>query len=134
MSNSSEEFWIDINCVFPSQLYINVEKLNSVQKWFDDGKAHRLDALPVKIIAGGLVLTDGHTRAVAAYLSGAKKLKVYWDNDELDWRAYEKCVGWCNAEGVGSLAELSRRIIEPEDYRRLWLERCRAMHEELGIV
>jgi hypothetical protein len=56
---------------------------------------------------------------------------VAWEEDELDWEAYEICVAWCEQEGVRTIADLCDRVVEPETYQVLWLDRCAAMHKEL---
>ena len=107
----------------PSQLYINADKLTAVQHRF--ALNHTIEPLPVKKLASKIVLTDGHTRAFAAFLRGETSLWVYWDDDPLDWAAYEVCVDWCLAAGIHSVAGLQSRIISTEAYDELWLERCR---------
>ncbi len=49
----------------------------------------------------------------------------------MDWEAYRICVQWCRQEGIDTIADLQDRIVEPDDYQVLWLDRCRIMQEEL---
>ena len=98
-------------------------KITAVQQQF--ALNHTIEPLPVKKLASKIVLTDGHTRAFAAFLRGETSLWVYWDDDPLDWAAYEVCVDWCLAAGIHSVAGLQSRIISTEAYDELWLERCR---------
>ena len=49
----------------------------------------------------------------------------------MDWEAYRICVGWCKEEGIRSIKDLKDRIVNAGDYQKLWLDRCRVMHEEL---
>ena len=91
------------------------------------------DAIPIKNLNGKVIFTDGHTRAYAAYMGGLKTIKVYWDEDELDWEAYQICVDWCNLEGIKLIEDLKNRIISPTEYEILWLKRCKDMHNQLGI-
>ncbi|MGV8983393.1 hypothetical protein [Clostridium sp.] len=58
---------------------------------------------------------------------------MYWDEDELSWNAYQICVDWCNTEGINSIEDLKDRVIEPNEYEILWYDRCRNMHNQLGI-
>ena len=76
----------------PSQLFISSEKLSQVQEEFDPFKPERLQAIPVKKLRSRVIITDGHTRAFAAYEAGLSEVTVFWDEDELDWEAYEICV------------------------------------------
>ena len=116
----------------PSQLYISAEKLAAVRKWFDPNDLTSFEPLPVKRKGDILYLTDGHTRAAAAYLAGLKSVPVYDETDDLDWQAYGICLQWCRDEGVDTIEKLSRRIVSKEDYDVLWHQRCDRMHQELG--
>jgi hypothetical protein len=74
-----------------------------------------------------VMMTDGHTRAVAAYLAGWKIVPVYWDEDELDIRAYSIDIAWCDEEGIHSPVDLANRIVTYKDYMHLWQKRCMEM-------
>jgi hypothetical protein len=110
----------------PSQLYINRAKLAQVQ-----AAVGPLEPLPVRRLAGRVVLTDGHTRALAAWLGRRSEIEVYWDEDELDWEAYEICVAWCVEAGVRTVADLAGRVVSPEEYEVAWLQRCAQMQRGL---
>jgi hypothetical protein len=56
---------------------------------------------------------------------------VYWEEDELDWNAYEICVQWCEKEGVRTIADLKNRVVSPKEYEALWVNRCKKMQQEL---
>ena len=121
----TEEFLMNLEDIQPSQLYINSQKLENVLKWFNPKDYTSYDALPVKNLFGKVIFTDGHTRAYASYQAGVKTIKVYWDEDELDWDLYQTCVHWCNLEGVNSIKDLEKKIIGPEEYKTLWIDRCK---------
>ena len=123
----SEPFMMALDRIQPSQLYISEAKLAWVK---EDGGLH--EPLPVKQLAGRVVLTDGHTRAFAAWQAGRPEIEVYWDPDELDWEAYEICVTWCEAEGIRSVADLAGRVVPPEAYEVIWLQRCAHMQQALA--
>lgn len=116
----------------PSQLYINQEKLNILQETIDFSDLSAIPPLPIKTINDEIVMTDGHTRAYAAYLAGQKYVPAFWDQDDLDWEAYQICVDWCRQEGIHSVADLEGRVVSAEDYERLWYQRCREMQEKLA--
>lgn len=124
---------MDLKDIQPSQLYINSQKLENILKWFMPSDYDSYDAIPIKNLNGKIIFTDGHTRAYAIYIKGIKKIKVYWDEDELSWNSYQICVDWCNKEGINSIEDLKYRVIEPSEYEILWLDRCRNMHNQLGI-
>jgi hypothetical protein len=116
----------------PSQLFISSEKLARVIRGLDSQGLGSLEPLPIKELDGRVILTDGHTRAFAAFLRGLVEVPVFWDEDELDWEAYRICVAWCREAGVLTVVDLADRILGPEDYELLWRERCRQMQGELA--
>jgi hypothetical protein len=129
---SMEVFSVKLIELQPSQLYICAEKIEAVEGGMRSAGADVIDPLPVKWLGGRIVLMDGHTRALAAYRQGYEFVQVYWENEELDWEAYEICVQWCLEEGIQSIADLQSRIVGAERYKELWYKRCRRMHEQLA--
>jgi len=115
----------------PSQLFVSAEKLSRVMSRRDPLTVETLEPVPLKRLGGRVVLTDGHTRALAAFLAGLTEIRAFWDQDDLDWEAYEICVAWCREEGIRAVPDLKDRVVPPEDYEVLWLDRCRRMHREL---
>lgn len=124
-------FDVDLSSLQPSQLYISTEKLEAVRKALAEGR--RVEPVPVKSLDGRWVLTDGHTRALAAWMRGDRTISAVWEADELDWDAYRITVDWCLRDGVRSVADLERRVVSQADCAKLWLERCRRMHEDLAV-
>jgi hypothetical protein len=116
-----------LSAIQPSQLYIHAGKLAKVQQV----DISDLPPVPVVKLDGRLFYTDGHTRAMAAYLAGHARIQAVWDQDELWWEAYRVCVDWCLAAEIESIADLASRIVEDGDYQRLWLDRCARMHRAL---
>ena len=121
-------FEIDLRELQPSQLYICSDKFAEVTQ---SSGEHILDPVPVRRLCSKTVLTDGHTRAFAAFQAGHSMIAAYWETDELDWEAYEICVRWCVQDGIHSIADLAGRVVTADDYEELWYKRCRAMHQEL---
>jgi hypothetical protein len=126
MSAVQRTFLLLLDKIQPTQLYINSGKLSAVQQ------AIGPEPVPVKKLNGRIIFTDGHTRAFAAHLAGRKEIEVFWDEDELDWEAYQICVDWCLEEGIRTIADLNGRVIGAEQYETQWLERCRRMQEGLA--
>ena len=127
----SETFMMKLDRMQPSQLFISSAKLAQVMRDFGPLRPDSLAPVPVKELAGKVIMTDGHTRALAALLAGLTEIRVVWDEDDLDWEEYDICVRWCEEEGIHTIADLKDRIVSPVDYQRLWLDRCQAMHDEL---
>ncbi|WP_321112836.1 hypothetical protein [Halorussus salinisoli] len=123
--DDSEVFSVPIDAPQPSQLYLNGLKLSFVTQWFDFANPN-YDPLPVRRIGGDWTLTDGHTRAFVASLSGADELRVVRDTDDLPMDVYRACVRWCDEEGVTEIADLAGRVVNHEDFEEKWVERCQA--------
>ena len=126
----NDVFKMQLRDIQPSQLYISSEKLVSVMA---AGHDKPLEPVPIKRLSGRVIYTDGHTRALVAHLTGCSEISVYWDKDELDWEAYQICMDWCVSEGITSISDLKDRVIPPEEYQILWLDRCRVMHDKLRV-
>jgi len=125
-------FWVPLSSLQPSQLYINQEKLDVLQAAIDFSDPVNVPSIPAKDLDHRWVMTDGHTRAFAAYLAGNTTIPVYLDEDELDWAAYRICVRWCQESGIFSIADLADKVIAPGQYKVLWLDRCRQMQNRLA--
>ena len=82
-----------------------------------------LDGIPV--------MADGHTGAVAAILAGLDKVPLVWDEDELSWDMYIRCVQECKARGIHSPADLTNRIISESEYQKKWDAWCDEMQAEV---
>ncbi len=123
-----------------SQLYINERKLSEVKAWVKTDTDFSENPLPVCDFGNGkYTLTDGHTRAVCAYLLGAEEIGVRIDNDEEvtsegGRKLYEECIKWCEEEGVAGIAELSKRIITDAEYQIKWIERCGDYSKQINDV
>jgi hypothetical protein len=124
--------FVKLDQLQPSQLYISQEKLSIIQAAYDLSSPEGVQPIPVKDLGRLRVMTDGHTRAFAAYLTGLTSVPTYDDPDDLDWEAYQICVDWCRAEGIHSVADLAGRVVNAEDYEHLWYDRCREMQADLA--
>ena len=120
----------------PSQFYISERKLASVEAWFDPADLSNFEPIPVKVLDGVPVITDGHTRAVAALRVGVDRVPLVWDTDELDWRLYRACVTACRRRGILSPADLLTRIISAEEYVEQWDAWCDRLHADIdaGVI
>ena len=128
----SDRFRLHLDAIQPSQLYISVEKLAAIETAWDPTDPDALPPIPIKALDGRLVATDGHTRGVALVRAGHTETQAIWDEDDLDWEAYRICVDWCRAACIHSMLDLTDRIVDPDAYQRLWLDRCRRMHQRLA--
>ena len=125
-------FMMELNEIQPSQLYISSEKLREVMKIFDSGKPESMEPIPIKELGNEIIFVDGHTRAFAAFLHSFSEVLVYWEDEELDWDAYEICVGWCKKERIHTIVDLKNRVVSQKDYEILWYRRCEKMQQDLA--
>jgi len=128
----TKTFMMKLDKIQPSQLYVSSEKLSEVMKTFNPRKPESIEPIPIKKLGNRIIFVDGHTRAFAAFLHSASEVPVYWENEELDWDAYEICVEWCKKEGIHSIADLKNRIVPQKDYEILWYKRCEEMQKDLA--
>jgi hypothetical protein len=127
-----KKFMMKINEIQPSQLYISSEKLSEIMKMFDSVNPELIEPIPIKRLGDEIVFVDGHTRAFAAFLRGFSEVPVYWEDEELDWDAYEICVRWCKEDGIHAIADLKDRVVSQKDYETLWYARCEEMQQGLA--
>jgi len=128
----TKTFLMKMKEIQPSQLYISSDKLSEVMKTFDPNKPETIEPIPIKKLGYEIIFVDGHTRAFAAFLHDIVEVPVYWEDEELDWDAYEICVGWCKKEGINTIADLKRRVVSQENYEILWYRRCEKMQQDLA--
>lgn len=122
----TEPFTLPLTAVQPSQLYLDGAKLSLVTGWFDFD-APNYDPLPVRKFDDRWTLTDGHTRAFVAHLSGAEELRVVRDTDGISVSKYELCVSWCRDEGITAISNLVGHVITNEAFKTRWIDRCQSL-------
>ena len=115
----------------PSQFYISQAKLSNIQAWFHKDDLSNFEPLPVMVLDGIPILTDGHTRAVSAILAGLESVPLVYDEDELDWNLYRYCVEQCTQKGIHSPYDLVDRVISAHDYEEKWIGWCEQISSKL---
>ena len=115
----------------PSQFYISAQKLAEVRAWLDPQNLSGFAPIPVKLLDGIPVMTDGHTRAVAALMAGLGRVPLVWDEDDLDWEMYRRCVAACQERGVISPSDLLTRILPEAAYQEEWDRWCDEMQADV---
>ncbi|MBO4299415.1 MAG: hypothetical protein J5602_03895 [Clostridia bacterium] len=112
----------------PSQFWISAGKLAEIETWFNPNDLSNFEPITIKWLDGAPMMTDGHTRAVAAIRAGLTRAPLMWEPDEWDWDMYRACVEECRARGVFSPYDLTARVVSQEDYETLWNGWCDEMH------
>ena len=121
----------------PSQFWISEKKLNDVRAWFSPSRLSDFAPIPVKILDGVPVMTDGHTRAVAALLAGLDSVPLVRDPDDLDWEMYRECVRACRERKVFTPEDLIGRVLPEDEYHEnwdLWCDRMQAEVRKLKLL
>lgn len=129
MSHLKNIFYLIINQIQPSQLYLSEKKIEQMLNSLRNSEFENAQPLPVKQLDNDIIFTDGHTRAYILWLNGFQKIKVIWEVEDLDWKLYEICVEWCKQAGIRTIADLKDRIIDHESYQIIWIERCKKMED-----
>lgn len=124
-------FFMEIEAIQPSQLYLNAQKIKKIKNKYKIIAPEHIEAVPIKKLNNDIIFTDGHTRAYLLWLYGFKKIKVEWEDEDLDWEVYQICIDWCKEEGITSISDLDDKIINNESYQIKWIKRCHDMFTEL---
>ena len=117
----------------PSQIYVSLAKLKTVEYMLYCGCGKTFLPVTVARFENQLILTEGHTRALALYLQGYQTISAIWEPLPLTEKMYQQCLRWCQDAEVFSVADLAPRIIEHETFEILWLQRCRQEQQQLGF-
>ena len=116
--------------IHPSQFYISEEKFENVKRWFDPKDLLNFQPLPIFEHDGKIFFTDGHTRALVAFLSGLEKVPLVWDRKEnIGITEYEICVKACVDRKINSIADLEHRILPKDEFAAKWDNWCDGMQE-----
>ncbi len=113
-----------LDSLLPSQLYISEGKMRLCRQWLAQSSFEQMDPIFYIPFHGGRLITDGHTRALLAHLSGVDFVPCCLDEDELDRAAYAKDRDWCIQEGIVTVADLAGRVVPVKEYEKLWRKRC----------
>ena len=127
----NEENTLSLKDLQPSQFYISGKKLQDVQKWFNPSDLSGFEAIPVKMLDGIPVITDGHTRAAAAVLARLASVPLVWDRDDLSREMYRRCVEECRNRQIHSPHDLIRCIVPETDYHEKWDRWCDQMQADV---
>ena len=118
---------LDINALRPNNWYINRAKLNRMRSAWRAGTQDRLPPVCVTIIDGQYSLVDGHSRAYAAFETGAMHIQaVIQELDQIEGSAalYTHIHREGPGMGIRTLADLQHRIVSARTHRRLWVGYC----------
>lgn len=125
---------LDISTLQLTQIYLSQKKIAKIFLWFDPSLKN-FEPIPVRdfLNNGSLHMTDGHSRAFAAWKNGVKQIPCVYDEDEivactLGQIQYEKNIEWCRRFHLQHISDLEHRILPENEYEELWIGRCEKMH------
>ena len=122
-----KEEQIELLDLRPNNWYINRKKLDSVREVWERGMQDTLPPVLVSYIDGQASLIDGHSRAYAAYERGVTRILAQIE-DLKDIEGSSDLYVHIHREGprqsIKCIADLSDRILEPEEYQEKWIGYC----------
>lgn len=127
-----EVFKADLLSILPTKLYISQAKYQSSLSMFEKKGFNDYPPIPVKRIGDDLFFTDGHTRALLLWQHGVREATVYYDTDDMDWIMYLVDLEWCRTSRIRTIADLQRRIVNPQTYKEKWIDRASESHDLLN--
>lgn len=117
---NQDTFSARIDQLQPSQTYLSRARLNNISRHIQ----FISKPLPVRLIDGRLCIIEGHERCFALYSLGEKNVQVYIDNRPIPSdENFQRMVKYAEESGIVSMADFEDRIVEPSDFRVLWLEK-----------
>jgi len=122
---------IDYRRIQPSQFHLSKKKIAEVKKWFNPKDLSNFEPLPIKELNGKIIFTDGHTRAFVAYSAGLKHIPLIFDDDDLDWVMYERCIDACVEKNIITVSDLAEHIVDEHNYDLKWNKWCDIMQKQV---
>jgi hypothetical protein len=117
---SNETFSVRIDQLQPSQTYLSRARLLNISRHVDFIKK----PVPVRLINGRLCLVEGHERCFALSSLGNEMVDVYIDgNRSMSDQVFARLVELAIADGIASIQDFADRLVEPDEFRTLWLEK-----------
>lgn len=121
-----DTFSVRIDQLQPSQTYISQARLNNISRHVQ----FLSRPVPVRLIDGRLCVVEGHERCFALFSLGEKNVSVYIDDRESPSdEAFKKMVKFTEDNGVASIQDFDQRILQPADFRVLWLEKKKELSD-----
>ena len=115
----------------PSQFHLSLNKIAKIKNWFNPEDLSNFEPVPIKVIDGKVIFTDGHTRAFVAFSYGLKKIPTTFEKDVLDWDMYKCCIDACRQKGIYTIKDLETEILDEIDYDLKWNKWCDAMQKSV---
>ena len=116
----------------PTQLYLNASKIAKVREFYTPLTIDSLPPIPIAKLNTDIIITDGHTRTYVAYIAGLDEINAFWDSlENTDIQEYIIRLNWCKEAGIKAIFDLSSHIVRNTEYKALWLNRYKALHNDV---
>ncbi len=115
---------IQIDQLQPTQIYLSDLVVSKVSLSMADLSA------PVKVAdyKGRYILLTGHARCFILLALGISEIEIEVVEKEFPLEAYELCADEAIKAGVTTINDLEDKIVSGDDFKRLWVERCKSIH------
>jgi len=115
---SQETFSVRIDQLQPSQTYISQARLDNISRYVQ----FLSRPVPVRKINGRLCLVEGHECCYALHSMGKTTIRAYLDTRPSPGeKCFKEMVKYTADSGVASVADFEDRILNPAEFRVLWL-------------
>lgn len=106
-----QTFKLPISIIQPSQFFINEDKLNNLDLYYDIDEIY----IPVAIINDEYVALDGHHRIYLAHINNKKMVNVYLDNYD---DSIHDFVYFSKEQNIKNIKDM--KILNNTEYIELW--------------
>ena len=115
-------FWLDIEKIQPSQIYISQEKVDAISAFIND----EFDiVIPIAIIGEEFVSLDGHTRLFYAHQKGFRKVRAFMtEYDEV----ISKFVVEARNRNIFEIRDM--QLLTHQDYIERWYSLCDLINQK----
>jgi hypothetical protein len=126
-----DTFSVRIDQLQPSQTFISQARLSNISRHVQ----FLSRPVPVRLIDGRLCVVEGHERCFALYSLGEKNVSVFIDDREKpSEEIFKRMVKFTEDSGVASIQDFEERILQPADFRALWLEKKKEFFDEKASI
>lgn len=120
--------------LIPNNFYISESKLNKVREAYGINNQDSLPPILVGIIGEEYALIDGHSRVMAAFENGLETITAdVHPIEEIEGPIdlYIAIYNKSKEMGLDSIERLKGKILVNEEYKKLWIEYCENLMNEL---
>ncbi len=103
-----------------AQLSVSSEKVERVGEWIESPEDIIVNLYKID---DNIICIDGNSRLVAGYNKDIDEIYGFITEDGYD-ELYRENIKWCENEGVFNIEDLAKRVVNSEEHKRIWIDRC----------